>query len=175
MHLLIALKCPSSHSLFFFFLGFYLESCNNLCHAIRFLSAVSRRDHERRAGEGAPSLVNGGRRGSGSGRLAAAHPGGRIRPCSLGLKQLDITDQEYGTAKSLNSNPKERVLSLRIAPCPAHVPLPQPLTAQHLLQIPTAQHGQGWRRVTRRGGKNIQKEEPRCQVLHIQHIWGAEH
>lgn len=52
------------------------------------------------------------------------------------------------------------------------VPPPQPLTAQHLLQIPAAQHGQGWRKVTRRGGKNIQKEEPRCQVLHIQHIGG---
>lgn len=119
---------------FYFFLGFYLESCNNLCHAIRFLSAVSRRDHECRAGEGALSLVNGGRRGSSSGRLAAAHPGGRIRPCSLGLKQLEITDQKYGTVKSLNSNPKERVLSSRIAPCPARCwwaglaacPLPSP-------------------------------------------------
>lgn len=37
MHLLIALKCPSSRSLFC--LGFYLESCYNLCRAIRFLSS----------------------------------------------------------------------------------------------------------------------------------------
>ena len=72
MHLLIALKCPSSHSLFF--LGFYLESCYNLCHAIRFLSAGSGRECECRAGEGAPSLVNRRRRGSGSCMCASAHP-----------------------------------------------------------------------------------------------------
>lgn len=62
MHLLIALKCPSSHSLFF--LGFYLESCYNLCHAIRFLSAGSGREGEGRGREGAPSLANSRRRGS---------------------------------------------------------------------------------------------------------------
>lgn len=55
MHLLMALKCPSSLSLFF--LGFYLESYYNLCHAIRFLSAGSGRECERGAGEGAPSLA----------------------------------------------------------------------------------------------------------------------
>lgn len=65
MHLLIALKCPSSHRLFlllFFFLGFYLESCYNLCHAIRFLSAGSGREHECEAGEGTRSLVKRQRR-----------------------------------------------------------------------------------------------------------------
>jgi len=41
-----------------FFLGFYLESCYNLCHAIRFLSAGSGRECECKAGEGAPSLAN---------------------------------------------------------------------------------------------------------------------
>lgn len=73
MHLLIALKCPSSHSLFLS-LGFYLESCYNLCHAIRFLSGGSGRERECRGGEGALSLAKSRGRASGSGMCSPAHP-----------------------------------------------------------------------------------------------------
>lgn len=107
MHLLIALKCPSSHSLFF--LGFYLESCYNLCHAIRFLSAGSGRECERGAGEGALSLANRRRRGSGSGMCTSAHP---REPAALptGQQSQDLsqlrTDQLAGQPYFWLAGPK---------------------------------------------------------------------
>lgn len=70
MHLLIALKCPSSRSLFC--LGFYLESCYNLCRAIRvFLSSGCGRSGS--VEQGKEPGVNRGRRGSVSG-MCPAYP-----------------------------------------------------------------------------------------------------
>lgn len=69
MHLLIALKCPSSRSLFC--LGFYLESCYNLCRAIRFLSSGCGRIGS--SEQGKEPGVSRGKRDSGSG-MCPTHP-----------------------------------------------------------------------------------------------------
>lgn len=104
MHLLIALKCPSSHSLFLS-LGFYLESCYNLCHAIRFLSAGSGRERECRGGEGALSLANSRGRASGSGMCTpltpepadSAQPGtDQLAGQQAALRQPKSMDQKMG-------------------------------------------------------------------------------
>lgn len=71
MHLLIALKCPSSRSPFC--LGFYLESCYNLCRAIRFfLSSGCVRSGS--VEQGKEPGVNRERRGSGSSQRAGIYP-----------------------------------------------------------------------------------------------------
>lgn len=77
-----------------FFLGFYLESCYNLCHAIRFLSAGSGREGEGRGREGAPSLANSRRRGSVSDMCACAHP---REPAALPAGRRSQDSSQAGT------------------------------------------------------------------------------
>lgn len=92
MHLLIALKCPSSRSLFC--LGFYLESCYNLCRAIRFLSSGCGRSGS--VEQGKEPGVNRRRRGSGSG-MGPTHPGEPGFSPGLSnslLKQPEIMEQK---------------------------------------------------------------------------------
>lgn len=92
--------------------------------------------------------------------------------------QPEICHGKVLELKSQGEGPELEDCSLLVGRA-GRVPLPQPLAAQRLQQIPAAQHGQGcWggrSRVTRRGGKKVQKQEPCCQMLHVQHIWGSEH
>lgn len=88
MHLLIALKCPSSRSLFC--LRFYLESRYNLCRAIRFLSSGCGRSGS--VEQGKEPGVSRGRGGSGSG-MCPAHPSPALST-SLALKQRKIMEQK---------------------------------------------------------------------------------
>lgn len=96
MHLLIALKCPSSRSLFC--LGFYLESCYNLCRAIRVFFVLGLwEERERGAGEGAwnEQRENGQRLRDvpRSSHRAGIHPNPGLSS-ALGLNQPKIMEQK---------------------------------------------------------------------------------